>query len=102
MNEFAEWAEQQELPITVVAVNTFPNKNNALHLKQVRTYLANHGIDLAVALDPLDTPVATEYGVRAFPSNVIIDQEGMVTATGIGMQHPYIEWLKDKTATAMH
>ncbi|MDG2032241.1 MAG: TlpA disulfide reductase family protein [Phycisphaerales bacterium] len=102
MNEFANWADQQELPITVIAVNTYPNKDQVLHLKQVRSYLADNDIDMMVGLDPSGTPVARDYGVRSFPSNVIINSDGVVTATGVGMKHPYLDWLKNNSFAAMN
>ena len=102
MNEFANWADQQELPITVIAVNTNPNKDQVLHLKQVRSYLADNDIDMMVGLDPSGTPVARDYGVRSFPSNVIINSDGVVTATGVGMKHPYLDWLKNNSFAAMN
>jgi peroxiredoxin len=102
MNEFANWADQQELPITVIAVNTYPNKDQVLHLKQVRSYLADNDIDMMVGLDPSGTPVAKDYGVRSFPSNVIINSDGVVTATGVGMKHPYLDWLKNNSFAAMN
>lgn len=102
MNEFANWADQQALPITVIAVNTYPNKDQLLHLKQVRSYLADNDIDMMVGLDPSGTPVARDYGVRAFPSNVIINSDGVVTATGVGMKHSYLDWLKNNSFAAMN
>ncbi len=102
MNEFSDWVLQENLPITVIAINTYPNKNSELHLKQVRSYLTNHDIDMTVVLDPSNTPVAKDYGVRAFPSNVIINPDGVVTATGVGMKYPYIDWLRDHSFAAMN
>lgn len=101
MNEFSDWANQEDLPITVIAVNTYPKKNQEAHLKQVRSYLEKNDIDMLIALDPSGTPVANEYGVQAFPSNVIINPDGIVTMTGVGMKHSYIDWLKDNSIAAL-
>ena len=101
MNEFSEWANQEDLPITVLAINTLGWKDTEKQHKQVLAYLEREGINLQVPLDDSDGTVAKDYGVTAFPSNVIIRPDGTISATSIGMRHRYLDWLKQESSMAM-
>ena len=101
MDEFSDLVDQQELPITVIAVNTHPNRDGEKHLAQVRSYLDQNGIELPIGLDPSGNPMAERFGVTAFPTNVIIDPEGRVAATNVGMKTGYIDWLMGQAHAAM-
>jgi peroxiredoxin len=100
-DRFAQWVEEEDLPITVLALNTFGGKGQAKRLQGIQSYLEKKDLDLTIPLDPSGDPVAKAYGVRAFPSNIIIAPDGVISATAVGMQGNHIDWLKVKALAAL-
>lgn len=67
-------AEQPDLPILGIAVDSGPNKEVALHARK-------HGITFPVAADE---GVAPAYKVPALPMNVFIDAQGQIAEVAVG------------------
>ena len=61
--------------------------------EKVRTFLAERRLDLAFLLDPHGS-ASTTYGIRALPTNVLIDGDGVIRATSVGYRRSKFNRLK--------
>jgi peroxiredoxin len=70
--------------ITVILVNTQESGKN--RRAKVEKYLERRGLEYRTGLD--DGSVMRRYGVQGLPTMIIVDRQGRVAYTGVGM-HPF-------------
>lgn len=83
--------ELEDEPFVVVGVHSpkFPNENDA---EMVRQAVARYGVTHPVVVDP-GRKIWDEFGVRGWPTLVVLDAEGRVVAAGSG--EPDLDALRD-------
>ena len=79
------YQELSESGLGIVAINVGEG------VDRVRSYLAEKPVSFTVLLDE-DELVSAEYGVRAFPTTVVLDAQGKVQRSSTGLQ-PYLSTL---------
>jgi len=105
LHEVAQWARENELPVTVVTINVFEVQNqdannpDARLASALKTWKAK-SFTLPVVMDYTDQ-TATAYGVRGIPSTVVIRADGIVHAQHTGAGADYVEMLKSDIKAAM-
>lgn len=66
----------REVPMVTVA-------SSSGEADAVRRYLAERKIELPVIVDPEGT-IAARFGVRAFPTSIVVDPRGEISASAVG------------------
>ncbi|MFP4173419.1 MAG: redoxin domain-containing protein [Candidatus Hydrogenedentota bacterium] len=89
------------MPILQTVMNDYADQGVAVYAvnlrettEQVEQFLTNHGLDLPVAMDR-DGAVAGEYLIRAVPTTVIVDREGVVAEVHVGAGPAYEDELRE-------
>jgi len=89
------------MPILERVMNDYADQGVAVYAinlrettEQVEQFLTNHGLDLPVAMDR-DGAVAGEYLIRAVPTTVIVDEEGVVAEVHVGAGPAYEDELRE-------
>jgi len=105
LHEVAAWAQQGELPVTIVTVNTMEIMDEQRdspdeRLAAVRNFWHQKGFTLPVAMDYSDE-VAADYGVQGIPATFVIRADGIVHAQHIGADPEYVAILKTDITEAI-
>ena len=89
------------MPILETVMNDYADQGVAVYAinlrettEQVEQFLTNHGLDLPVAMDR-DGAVAGEYLIRAVPTTVIVDDQGVVAEVHVGAGPAYEDELRE-------
>lgn len=105
LHEVDRWARQEDLPVSVYAVNTLERGDTAdAKLKAVQDFWKQKQFSLPVLMD-YSNQTAGEYGVRGIPRTVIIRADGIVHTVHVGFNAAdpdgYVQMLKDDIQTAI-
>lgn len=105
LHKVAEWARDQQLPVTVITINTFEARDPAQNTPDARLASASafwrqQGFTLPVAMDYTDETAAA-YGVSGIPTTVVIRSDGIVHATHSGFSPDYADLLEDEINAAI-
>lgn len=89
------------MPILQTVMNDYADQGVAVYAinlrettEQVEQFLSNHGLDLPVAMDR-DGAVAGQYLIRAVPTTVIVDRDGVVAEVHVGAGPAYEDELRE-------
>ena len=89
------------MPILQTVMNDYADQGVAVYAinlretnEQVEQFLTNHGLDLPVAMDR-DGAVAGEYFIRAVPTTLIVDGDGVVAEVHVGAGPAYEDELRE-------
>ena len=111
LQRFNDWIRDEDAPVMSLVMDEFSHwKSAGAEEEQVpdrresmRRYLADRELSLDVLVDPVNRPVAAAYGVRAYPTRVVIDPDGRVSAVSVGMRDGrLVDILKSESLAAWH
>jgi peroxiredoxin len=84
LHQTASWAREQNLPVTVLAVNTMEHGDSPdAKVARVKQFWTSKKFTLPVLMD-FSSQTAAEYGVRGIPATFIIRSDGVVHANHVG------------------
>lgn len=94
LSRFAERVAEREMPVEVVTVNTSERERDPVRRATfVLEERKNIGFDLPILID-LDGSVASEWGVSALPTTIIIAPDGTVASVHRGAGAEYESMLE--------
>lgn len=105
LDDVTRWAREANLPVTVLAVNTFeihdPERDTpeARHAV-VREFWSDRDWSMKVPMD-LDNAVARRYEVSGIPTSFVIGPDGIVVGHHVGGSRDYAETLKREISEAL-
>ena len=100
LHEVGRWANEQDLPVEIVTVNSWEHGQPDDRLESVRAFWQKNGYTLPVAMDYTDQ-TATAYKVSGIPATVVIRADGVVHAQHAGVAGDYVAVLKDEITGAL-
>ena len=100
LHEVADWAKDQELPVSIYTVNLWEQGGAEERLKSVTKFWADQGFWLPVAMDYNDASAAA-FGITGIPVTVVIRPDGIVYARHVGFARGYAETLKREITEAL-
>jgi thiol-disulfide isomerase/thioredoxin len=105
LHEVARWADEADLPVTIITVNTLernPQGDSSpdARLAGVRAFLKERAFTLPVAMDFTDE-TKTAYGVQGIPTTFVVRADGVVHEVHVGAGPEYAETLKASIDRAM-
>ncbi len=98
VDEFAQWAEENDYPVRVYAINVWEDHAADERRDHVASFWNEQGFSFPTLLDT-DDSVVMEYGVRGIPTSVVIGPDGTVTDVTAGAAT--LEALQEKAREAM-
>ncbi len=93
LHEVGQWIDRQEVPATIVTVNSWERGDPDRRLEEVRKFWENQGYTLPVSMDYSDK-TARGYGVTGIPTSVVIRPDGNVHVVHVGVPGDFVETLK--------
>lgn len=104
LDEVTRWAANRELPVLVLAINTYENagENDSAEdrMKVVNEFWREHRYAMKVPMD-FSNAVAQQYGVTGIPTSFVIGPDGVIRAHHIGGSPNYVETLKKDIEEAL-
>ena len=111
LQRFHDWVNEEDAPVMSLVMDQYSHWKPAGAEKAVvadrrestRRYLTERELSLNVLVDPITRPVEAAYGVKAYPTRVVIDPDGRVSAVSVGKRDGrLVDILKSESLAAWH
>ena len=111
LQRFNDWISDEDAPVISLVMDEYSHWKSAGaeeeavpdRRESTRRYLADRELSLDVLVDPVSRPVGAAYGVRAYPTRVVIDPDGRVSAVSVGKRDDrLVDILKSESLAAWH
>ncbi|MCH2153149.1 MAG: TlpA family protein disulfide reductase, partial [Phycisphaerales bacterium] len=111
LQRFNDWISDEDAPVVSLVMDEYSHWKSAGaeeedvpdRRESTRRYLADRELSLDVLVDPVSRPVGAAYGVRAYPTRVVIDPDGRVSAVSVGKRDDrLVDILKSESLAAWH
>lgn len=104
LDEVTRWAATNQLPVTVLAINTFENADNGdtaeARMQKVNGFWKQNQYTMKVPMD-FSNAVAERYGVTGIPTSFVIGPDGIIRAQHVGGSPDYAATLKKEIQEAL-
>lgn len=104
LHEVAKWANQQELPVSVLTVNVWEIRDGEdspdARLESALKTWKKYNFTLPIAMDYTDE-TAVAYGVHSIPTTVVIRSDGVVHSVHRGGGETYVDTVKRDIKAAL-
>ncbi|MCH2161371.1 MAG: TlpA family protein disulfide reductase [Phycisphaerales bacterium] len=100
--ELADWAEDSDLPVSVVTVHNDMGWHPALSRSMPgEEYFDGYGDALGIYAEGIDDEFEFDYGTRSWPRAFVIDADGTITHVKTNSGIDFVAELKDEVLAAL-
>jgi thiol-disulfide isomerase/thioredoxin len=100
LNEFTVWAEEQNLPVKVFAVNIEGGSNESARTK-VEKFWAGKDYKMTVLIGSADKKLSDDYQIGGIPVTFVIAPDGTIIEHHVGYSDGMVDTLKALVAKAL-
>lgn len=104
LDEVTRWVATNQLPVTVLAINTFENADDGdtaeARMKKVNAFWKQNQYTMKVPMD-FSNAVAERYGVTGIPTSFVIGPDGVIRTQHVGGSPDYAATLKKEIQEAL-